>query len=159
MQQTHISQPSGSGTDKGTSFKPRVPDVPTDESEEELSWNFTDDEGDDNEQKDEDGDEEDEGDDDRGSKRRREGKEPESASALAETATRSAGRSSQGSISRQAFASESALAKEPMQITSQMEEPSHPKFDAGADDQPIVQSSQHPEWFHLQQKLPTPDRD
>nr|GFA60107.1 hypothetical protein [Tanacetum cinerariifolium] len=36
---------------------------------------------------------------DRGSKRRREGKEPESASALTETATRSAGRSTQGSQS------------------------------------------------------------
>nr|GFC26719.1 hypothetical protein [Tanacetum cinerariifolium] len=94
-----------------------------------------------------------------GSKRRREGKEPESASAPTETATRSAGRSSQGSRSRQASASESALAEEPMQTTTQMEEPFHPKFDAGADDQPIVQSSQHPEWFPLQQKPPTPDRD
>nr|GEU34734.1 hypothetical protein [Tanacetum cinerariifolium] len=65
----------------------------------------------------------------RGSKRRREGKEPESASAPSETATRSAGRSTQGSRSRQASASESALAEEPMQTTSQMEEPSHPEFD------------------------------
>nr|GEY38587.1 zinc finger, RING/FYVE/PHD-type [Tanacetum cinerariifolium] len=40
-----------------------VLDVPTDESEKELSWNSTDDEGDDNEGKDDDGDEEDEGDD------------------------------------------------------------------------------------------------
>nr|GEX13817.1 reverse transcriptase domain-containing protein [Tanacetum cinerariifolium] len=62
---TQISQPSGSGADKGTSSKPRVPDVPTDESEEELSWNFTDDEGDDNKEIDADGDEEDEGDDER----------------------------------------------------------------------------------------------
>nr|GEY31546.1 retrovirus-related Pol polyprotein from transposon TNT 1-94 [Tanacetum cinerariifolium] len=46
-----------------------------------------------------------------------------------------------------------------MQTTSQMEEPSHLEFDTGADDQPIVQSSQHPEWFPLQQKSPTPDRD
>nr|GEV65668.1 hypothetical protein [Tanacetum cinerariifolium] len=58
MQQTHISQPSGLGTDEGTGSKPRVLDVPTDESEEEVSWNSTDDEGDDNEGKD---DEEDEG--------------------------------------------------------------------------------------------------
>nr|GEV40246.1 hypothetical protein [Tanacetum cinerariifolium] len=63
MQQTHISQPSGSGADKETSSKPRVPDVPIDESKEELSWNSRDDEGDDNEEKDADGDEEDEGDD------------------------------------------------------------------------------------------------
>nr|GFB87863.1 hypothetical protein [Tanacetum cinerariifolium] len=52
---------------------------------------------------------------DRGSKRRREGKKPESASAPTETATKSAGRSTQGSRSRQASASESALAEEPMQ--------------------------------------------
>nr|GFB30805.1 hypothetical protein [Tanacetum cinerariifolium] len=63
MQQMHISQPSGSGVDEGTSSKPGVPDVPTNESEEELSWNSTDDEGDDNEEKDDDGDKEDEGDD------------------------------------------------------------------------------------------------
>nr|GEV22255.1 hypothetical protein [Tanacetum cinerariifolium] len=34
-QQTHISQPGGSGTDEGTGSKPGVPDVATDESEEE----------------------------------------------------------------------------------------------------------------------------
>nr|GEY98569.1 hypothetical protein [Tanacetum cinerariifolium] len=96
---------------------------------------------------------------DQGSKRHREGKDPESVSALTETAIRSAGRSTQGSRSRQASASESALAKEPMQTTSQMEEPSHAKFDTGVDDQPIVQSSQHPEWFSQQQKPPTSDRD
>nr|GEV66621.1 hypothetical protein [Tanacetum cinerariifolium] len=50
---------------------------------------------------------------------------------------------------------EPELAKEPMQTTSQMEEPSYPEFDTGADDQPIVQSSQHPEWFSQQQKLPS----
>nr|GFA56389.1 hypothetical protein [Tanacetum cinerariifolium] len=71
---------------------------------------------------------------DRGSKRRREGKEPESASALTETATGSAGRSTHGSRSRQVSASESTLADEPMQTTSQMEEPSHSEFDTGAED-------------------------
>nr|GEZ30575.1 hypothetical protein [Tanacetum cinerariifolium] len=55
---------------------------------------------------------------DRGSKRHREGKERESASAPTETATKSTGRSTQGSRSRQASASESALAEEPMQTTS-----------------------------------------
>nr|GEU82359.1 hypothetical protein [Tanacetum cinerariifolium] len=54
---------------------------------------------------------------DRGSKRRREGKEPESASNPSETVTKS------------------------------------------ADDQPIVQSSKHPEWFSQPQKPPSPDRD
>nr|GEX43334.1 hypothetical protein [Tanacetum cinerariifolium] len=70
---------------------------------------------------------------DRGSKRRRERKEPESASAPLETATRSASRSTTGSKSRQVSAS--------------------------ADDQTIVQSSQHPEWFSQPKKPPTPNRD
>nr|GEZ85430.1 hypothetical protein [Tanacetum cinerariifolium] len=43
--------------------------------------------------------------------------------------------------------------------TFEMEEPSHPEFETGADDQPIVESSQHPEWFSQQQKPPTLDRD
>nr|GFA42417.1 hypothetical protein [Tanacetum cinerariifolium] len=55
--------------------------------------------------------------------------------------------STQGSRSRQASVSESALAEEPMQTTSQMEEPSHLEFDTSADDQPLIKSSQHPEWF------------
>nr|GEW04570.1 reverse transcriptase domain-containing protein [Tanacetum cinerariifolium] len=63
MQQTHISQASGSGADEGTGSIPGVPDVPTDEPEEELSWNSTDDEGDDDEGKDGDGDEEDDAND------------------------------------------------------------------------------------------------
>nr|GEY85842.1 hypothetical protein [Tanacetum cinerariifolium] len=43
-QETHISQQRGSGTDEGTGSKPGVPDVPSDDSEEELSWNSFDDE-------------------------------------------------------------------------------------------------------------------
>nr|GEV56050.1 hypothetical protein [Tanacetum cinerariifolium] len=96
---------------------------------------------------------------DRGSKRWREGKEPESTSALLETTTRSAGRSTTGSKPRQASASESAFAKEPVLTTSQIEEPSHPVFKTGAENQPIVQSSQHLEWFSQPKKPPTPDRD
>nr|GEY07882.1 hypothetical protein [Tanacetum cinerariifolium] len=61
LQKTHISQTSGSGADEGTGSIPGVLDVPTDESEEELSWNSTDEEGDDDEGKDGDGDEEDDG--------------------------------------------------------------------------------------------------
>nr|GEZ62998.1 hypothetical protein [Tanacetum cinerariifolium] len=72
---------------------------------------------------------------DRGSKRRIEGKEPESAT------------------------SESATAEEPMQTTFKMEDPSHLEFDIGDDDQPIVESSQHPEWFSQQKKPPTLDHD
>nr|GFB10911.1 hypothetical protein [Tanacetum cinerariifolium] len=40
-----------------------------------------------------------------------------------------------------------------------MEEPAHPEFETGADDQPIVQSSQNPKWFSQQQKPPNPNRD
>nr|GFC74554.1 hypothetical protein [Tanacetum cinerariifolium] len=58
-----------------------------------------------------------------------------------------------------ASASESANAEEPMQTTFQIEEPSHPEFDTCAEDQPIVQSSQHPEWFSQQQKPPTSNHD
>nr|GFB22411.1 hypothetical protein [Tanacetum cinerariifolium] len=43
-QETHISQHGGSGTDEGTGSKPGVPDVPSDDSEEEISWNTFDDE-------------------------------------------------------------------------------------------------------------------
>nr|GFB35624.1 hypothetical protein [Tanacetum cinerariifolium] len=61
-QQMHISQPGSSGTDEGTGSKPGVLDVPTDESEEELSWNSSDDEGADDQGKVRDDDEGDEGD-------------------------------------------------------------------------------------------------
>nr|GEY36635.1 hypothetical protein [Tanacetum cinerariifolium] len=60
-------------------------------------------------------------------KRRR--KEPESASTPLETATRSAGRSTTGSKSRQVSASESAFAEEPVQTTCQMDEPSYSVFE------------------------------
>nr|GEZ29192.1 hypothetical protein [Tanacetum cinerariifolium] len=94
-----------------------------------------------------------------GSNRRREGKEPESVSAPKKKATRSASKSTQGSKSRQTSASESTTAEEPMQTTHEMEEPSHPEFATGADDQPIVEPSQHPQWFSQQKKPPTLDRD
>nr|GFD61716.1 hypothetical protein [Tanacetum cinerariifolium] len=68
---THISQASGSGTDEGTGSIPGVLDVPIDESEEELSWNSTDDkcddegkDGDDDEDDDDNDGEEGDGDDD-----------------------------------------------------------------------------------------------
>nr|GFC75106.1 hypothetical protein [Tanacetum cinerariifolium] len=58
----------------------------------------------------------------RGSKRQKEGGEQASASTPSEKATE----------------------EEPVQNTCQMEEPPHPVFKTGADDQPIVQTSQHP---------------
>nr|GEY46435.1 hypothetical protein [Tanacetum cinerariifolium] len=132
---TFKAKNEGTGTISG------VPDVPTDDSEEEISWNSLDEEGDDNDDDkgDDDGDgeemnlykalvevyesnkiildtygdtvmlkrrrdddadkdEEPSPESDRGSKRHREGKEPESASALREKATRSAGKSTQGCV-------------------------------------------------------------
>nr|GEZ84173.1 hypothetical protein [Tanacetum cinerariifolium]GEZ84514.1 hypothetical protein [Tanacetum cinerariifolium] len=96
---------------------------------------------------------------DRGSKRRREGKEPESTSAPKEKASKTTGKSTEGSKSHQKTACESAPAEEPMQTTQDLEEPSHQEFESGvADDQPIVEASRHPEWFQKQTKPPTPDR-
>nr|GFD63884.1 hypothetical protein [Tanacetum cinerariifolium] len=40
-----------------------------------------------------------------------------------------------------------------------MEEPPHPMFETGAADQPIVQTSQHPEWFSQPRRPPSSDRD
>nr|GFA99727.1 hypothetical protein [Tanacetum cinerariifolium] len=96
---------------------------------------------------------------DRGSKRQREGGEHASASTPSESATGSAGRSTTWTQSRQLSASEPAFAEEPVQTTCQMEEPSHPVFETGAEDQPLVQTSQHPEWFSQPRRPPTPDRD
>nr|GFC15445.1 hypothetical protein [Tanacetum cinerariifolium] len=76
----------------------------------------------------------------RGSKRQKEGGEHASASTPSEKATEGAGRSTTGSQSQQMSASEYAFAEEPVQTTCQMEEPPHPVFETGADDQPIVQT-------------------
>nr|GFB04347.1 hypothetical protein [Tanacetum cinerariifolium] len=96
---------------------------------------------------------------DRGSKRRRERGEHASASTSSEPATRSAGRSTTWSQSRQLSASESAFAEEPVQTTCQMEEPSHPVFETSVEDQLIIQTTQHPEWFSQPRRPPTPNRD
>nr|GEV37393.1 hypothetical protein [Tanacetum cinerariifolium] len=47
LQQTHISQASGSSIDEGTGILPWVLDVPTDESDEEISWKSSDEDDDD----------------------------------------------------------------------------------------------------------------
>nr|GFB38179.1 hypothetical protein [Tanacetum cinerariifolium] len=52
----------------------------------------------------------------------------------------------------------SAYAEEPVKTTCQMEETPLPVYETGADDQPIVQTSQHPEWFSQPRKPPSPDR-
>nr|GFB43278.1 hypothetical protein [Tanacetum cinerariifolium] len=73
---------------------------------------------------------------DRGSKRRKKGGEHASASTPSEPTTRSVSRCTTGTQSRQMSASKFAFAEEPVEITCQMDEPSH-----------------------LPRKPPTPDRD
>nr|GEX27760.1 hypothetical protein [Tanacetum cinerariifolium] len=57
-QETHISQHGGLSTDEGIGSKPRVPDVPSDDSDEEISWNSSDEEDVDDQTKGRDGNEE-----------------------------------------------------------------------------------------------------
>nr|GFD34787.1 hypothetical protein [Tanacetum cinerariifolium] len=66
MQQTHISKANGSSADKGTGIPPGVPDVPTDEFDEEISWKSSDEDDDDevDDRSDDQKDEDDQDDDD-----------------------------------------------------------------------------------------------
>nr|GEY19091.1 hypothetical protein [Tanacetum cinerariifolium] len=110
-------------------------------------------------QDDEDKDEEPSDGSDRGSKRRRAGKDPDSTSAPKEKTSKTSGKSTERSKSHQKTAIESAPAEEPMQTTQDLEEPAHLEFETGAaDDQPVAEASQHPDWFPQQAKPPTPDR-
>nr|GFC95151.1 hypothetical protein [Tanacetum cinerariifolium] len=81
-----------------------------------------------------------------------------SASTPSEKATKGAGGSTTRTQSRQQSASQSAYAEEPVQTTCQMEETPLQVYETCADDQPIVQTSQHPEWFSQPRKPPSPDR-
>nr|GFC12067.1 hypothetical protein [Tanacetum cinerariifolium] len=94
----------------------------------------------------------------RGSKKQKEGGEQTSASTPSERATKGTGGSTTRTQSRQQSTSQSAHAEEPVQTTCQMEETPLPVYETGADDQPIVQISQHPEWFSQPRKPPSPDR-
>nr|GFA84925.1 hypothetical protein [Tanacetum cinerariifolium] len=89
-------------------------------------------------------------------KRRREDDDQEGPSAGSNRGSKR--QKKRGSQSRQMSTSESAFAEEPVQTTCQMEEPPHPVFETGADDQPIVQTSKHPEWFSQPRRPPSPDR-
>nr|GEV09121.1 hypothetical protein [Tanacetum cinerariifolium] len=65
LKQTHISQASGYGANEETSSIPWVLDVPTAESDEEISWKSSDEEGDDDDDDEgDDGDDDEEGNDD-----------------------------------------------------------------------------------------------
>nr|GEY26157.1 hypothetical protein [Tanacetum cinerariifolium] len=80
-----------------------------------------------------------------GAKRRREGKEPESTSALKEKTSKTSGKSTEGSKSHHKTASESAPAEEPIHTTQDLEELVPQEFETGAtDDQPIKEASHHP---------------
>nr|GFB49060.1 hypothetical protein [Tanacetum cinerariifolium] len=70
LEETQISQHGGFSIDEGTGSKPRVPDVPSDDSDEEISWNSSDEEDVDDQTKGRDDNEDDEdngnGDEDQG---------------------------------------------------------------------------------------------
>nr|GFD54795.1 hypothetical protein [Tanacetum cinerariifolium] len=87
----------------------------------------------------------------------REGGEQTSASTPSERATKGACGSTKWTQSRQQSASESAQAEEPVQTTCLIEETPLPVYETGADDQPMIQTSQHPEWFSQLRKPPSPD--
>nr|GEU34230.1 hypothetical protein [Tanacetum cinerariifolium] len=214
---TDPSKLGGFSIDEGTGSKPGVSDVPSDDSEEEISWNSSDDEDVDAQDKnrdDDEGDKKEESDDGKEDddddkdvaadllemelkkiliekmegnksiqrldeqrnlykalvdayetnktifdsygdtailKRRHEDGDDQKDPSLDQT----------GGLrdEEKTSASESAFAEETMQTTSQIEEPLHSVFETGAEDQPIVQSSQHPEWFSQPKKPPTSDRD
>nr|GFC59690.1 hypothetical protein [Tanacetum cinerariifolium] len=81
-----------------------------------------------------------------------------SASTPSEKATKGAGGSTKGTQSGQQSASKSANVEEPEQTTCLMEETPLPVYETGADDQLIVQTSHHLEWFSQPRKPPSPDR-
>ncbi|GJR62813.1 hypothetical protein Tco_1504975 [Tanacetum coccineum] len=54
----------------------------------------------------------------------------------------------------------SAQAEEPIHADEDLEEPAHQEFDTGfTEDQPVDETTQHPDWFQKPTKPPTPDRD
>ncbi|GKF09317.1 hypothetical protein Tco_0043541, partial [Tanacetum coccineum] len=54
----------------------------------------------------------------------------------------------------------SAQAEEPIHTDEDLEEPAHQEFDTGfTEDQPVDETTQHPDWFQKQIKPPTPDHD
>ncbi|GKA91704.1 hypothetical protein Tco_0813629 [Tanacetum coccineum] len=97
---------------------------------------------------------------DAGSKRRRAGKEPESSSAPKETASKSTGKSTEGSKFHHQSAGQSAPTEEPIHTEDDFEEPTHQEFKIGInDDQPKNEIHPHPDWFQKPTRLPSPDRD
>ncbi|GKB73883.1 hypothetical protein Tco_0935295 [Tanacetum coccineum] len=95
---------------------------------------------------------------DRGSKRRRSGKEPESTSALRETTTTKAGKTTTGSKTHKQSASQSAPVEDTMQTTDVFEAPAHQEFETGVHDEQAEEEVHHlPDWFQQPKRLPSPD--
>ncbi|GJU59939.1 hypothetical protein Tco_1237705 [Tanacetum coccineum] len=96
----------------------------------------------------------------RRSKRRRAGKEPESTSTPKEKISKSFGKSKKGSKSHHTSTGKSAQAEEPIHADEDLEEPTHQEFDTGfTKDQPVNETTQHPNWFQKPTKPPTSDCD
>nr|GFA18143.1 hypothetical protein [Tanacetum cinerariifolium] len=160
----HISQQGGSSTDKGTGSRPGVPDVPSDDSEEEILWNSSDDEDVDDQTKGRDEsecektDESDDYDDDQ--------KEAEKSSEGADEETKSAGESIESIFTTRSSrvtpipSPKSTMTPSIITITTTASQPPIPPTAiSSAEDRPIVQTSHHPKWFSQPRKPPTPDRD
>ncbi|GJW62844.1 retrovirus-related pol polyprotein from transposon TNT 1-94 [Tanacetum coccineum] len=87
-------------------------------------------------------------------------RQPESTSAPKEKTSKSTGKSKEGSKSHQKSTGKSAQAEEPIHADEYLEEPAHQEFDTGfTKDQPVNDSTQHPDWFQKPTKPPTSDRD
>ncbi|GKE76349.1 hypothetical protein Tco_1542469, partial [Tanacetum coccineum] len=96
----------------------------------------------------------------RGSKRRRAGKEPVSTSAPKEKTSKSTGKSKEGSKSHQTSIGKSDQAEEPIHTDEGLEESTHQEFDTRfTEDQPVDETTQHPDWFQKPTKPLTPARD
>ncbi|GKE88819.1 hypothetical protein Tco_1566294 [Tanacetum coccineum] len=95
-----------------------------------------------------------------GSKRRRARKEPESTSTPKEKTSKSSGKTKKGYKSHHTSTGKSAQAEEPIHVDEDLEEPAHQEFNTGfTEDQPVDETTQHPDWFQKPTKPLTPDRD
>ncbi|GJV40655.1 hypothetical protein Tco_1419095 [Tanacetum coccineum] len=68
--------------------------------------------------------------------------------------------SNRGSKRRRAGKEPKSTTEEPIHADKDLEEPAHQEFDTGfTEDQPVDETTQHPDWFQKPTKPPTPDRD
>ncbi|GJU40730.1 hypothetical protein Tco_1193687 [Tanacetum coccineum] len=96
----------------------------------------------------------------RGSKRRRAGKEPESTSVPKEKTSKSPSKTKEGSKSHHTSTGKSAQTEEPIHVDEDLEKLAHQEFDTRfTEDQPVDETTQHPDWFQKPTKPLTPDRD